>query len=135
MATRLAASTRRTVSALFENTTGGDNTATGQWALLINTTGNDNTANGAFAIFNNTTGVSGNTANGAEALFSNIPACKTRPPVVKPSITIEPLTAYPAATIRLTVLRRFFTTVTAPTTQPSVHPPSFLTRPAARTRR
>src|SRR5262249_15378299 len=56
--------------ALFDNTTGNDNTATGFAALGNNTTGNDNTANGANALLNNTTG-GGNTAIGIGALLNN----------------------------------------------------------------
>ncbi|MCP4088505.1 MAG: hypothetical protein GY746_01760, partial [Gammaproteobacteria bacterium] len=49
---------------------GSDNTANGYEALLSNTKGWDNTANGAQALYSNTTGA-GNTAAGYEALSSN----------------------------------------------------------------
>jgi hypothetical protein len=55
--------------ALFSNTSGTNNTATGYQALFSNT-GFSNTANGYLALNKNTTG-SGNTANGASALFSS----------------------------------------------------------------
>jgi hypothetical protein len=58
------------VSALFHNTSGSDNTASGAFALLNNTTGSENTANGATALSGNTTG-SNNTADGVEALLIN----------------------------------------------------------------
>jgi len=56
--------------ALFHNTIGHDNTASGFQALLNNTVGENNTANGVDALLSNTTG-GGNTANGVNALFSN----------------------------------------------------------------
>ena len=56
--------------ALFNNTTGFDDTALGVWALFNNTTGFNNTATGGTALFKNTTG-SYNTATGRSALFSN----------------------------------------------------------------
>jgi hypothetical protein len=59
--------------ALYSNTTGGQNTATGYQALNSNTTGFDNTANGFEALTFNTTGFS-NTANGDYALQSNTTA-------------------------------------------------------------
>src|SRR5208282_4603508 len=55
---------------LLSNTTGNNNTATGQNALLSNTTGNNNTANGYGALSSNTNGT-GNTANGYNALVNN----------------------------------------------------------------
>jgi hypothetical protein len=55
---------------LFNNTTGNFNTATGQSALFSNTTGFSNTATGDGVLFNNTTG-NLNTAAGESALFSN----------------------------------------------------------------
>jgi hypothetical protein len=55
---------------LASNTTGFDNTATGELALLSNTTGSDNTANGLGALEDNTVGVD-NTANGFVALAVN----------------------------------------------------------------
>jgi len=61
---------RNGLLALFYNTTGGNNTATGADALLSNKTGHDNTATGAGALFYNTSG-DDNTAHGIEALFSN----------------------------------------------------------------
>jgi hypothetical protein len=56
--------------ALFSNTTGGLNTATGDSALFFNTTGNNNTATGDFTLSLNTTG-NNNTATGGDALGSN----------------------------------------------------------------
>jgi len=58
------------VFALFDNTIGGSNTATGFAALGNNNSGNSNTATGANALLNNTTG-SFNTANGVNALLNN----------------------------------------------------------------
>jgi hypothetical protein len=62
--------------ALFHNTSGNYNTATGDGALFHNTIGDDNTAIGWHALFTNNTintvsGAKGNTATGSEALFSN----------------------------------------------------------------
>jgi trimeric autotransporter adhesin len=54
----------------LSNTTGPNNTATGQFALFNNTTGQDNTANGVDALLFNTTG-NNNTANGVSALNHN----------------------------------------------------------------
>jgi hypothetical protein len=51
-------------------TTADGNTATGSGALLNDNTGGNNTANGQDALFRNTTGVN-NTATGKNALFSN----------------------------------------------------------------
>jgi hypothetical protein len=56
--------------ALQSNTTGGGNAASGYLALALSTTGHNNTANGTLALFSNTMGTN-NTANGALALFSN----------------------------------------------------------------
>src|SRR4029453_15405052 len=56
--------------ALFSNTTGSFNTATGQEALLENTSGERNTANGLQVLYSNTTG-NQNTADGAYALYRN----------------------------------------------------------------
>ncbi len=56
--------------ALFSNTTGFSNTATGYNALYSNTTGKNNTATGYNALYSNTTGFS-NTATGYNALYSN----------------------------------------------------------------
>jgi hypothetical protein len=56
--------------ALFNLTTGTDNTATGFGALEHNTTAFDNTATGARALFSNTSGVR-NTATGFGALQNN----------------------------------------------------------------
>ncbi|MGH9805752.1 MAG: tail fiber domain-containing protein, partial [Terriglobia bacterium] len=61
--------------ALFENTTGSYNTASGYSALFFNTVGNDNTASGAGALFNNTTG-DNNTAVGDNALLANTAGSK-----------------------------------------------------------
>jgi hypothetical protein len=58
------------VNALYENTTGSDNTASGFEALQSNTTANDNTASGFSALKFNTTG-SDNTASGVNALYEN----------------------------------------------------------------
>jgi len=58
------------VFALFDNTTGGSNTATGFGALGDNTTGSSNTADGANTLLNNTTGQN-NTATGFQALQNN----------------------------------------------------------------
>ena len=55
---------------LFANTTGYLNTANGDSALLYNTSGFYNVADGANALFSNTTGNS-NTANGTATLYSN----------------------------------------------------------------
>ena len=64
-ATPPATATRpRPYRALFLNTTGNDNTATGYDALLNNTTGSDNTAIGELCALTNTTGIH-NTATGA----------------------------------------------------------------------
>jgi hypothetical protein len=63
--------TRPCNSALYKNTTGGSNTATGAFALQFNTTGLSNTANG-FDALNNNTGGSGNTATGIGALVNNM---------------------------------------------------------------
>ena len=52
--------------ALFSNTTGGLNTASGNGALAFNTTGHSNTASGYVALYANTTG-SYNTALGDSA--------------------------------------------------------------------
>ena len=67
-------------SALFSNTTGSNNTATGLQALKSNTTGGENTATGRIALYNNTTG-NWNTASGSSALFSDTAALATRPAV------------------------------------------------------
>ena len=56
--------------ALFNNTTGNDNTAIGAVALVSNTSGSDNTATGVFTLFANTTG-SLNTGYGVNALANN----------------------------------------------------------------
>jgi Chaperone of endosialidase len=56
--------------ALFTTTTGISNTATGESALFGNTTGDFNTATGDVALFSNTTGGQ-NTAYGDGALFFN----------------------------------------------------------------
>jgi len=57
-------------NALFRNTTGGDNTATGIQALYNNGNGSSNTASGGFALFSNQNG-SFNTASGLNALRNN----------------------------------------------------------------
>lgn len=58
-------------NALYYNTTGNYNTATGSWVLEKNTTGFENAAYGASALQYNTTG-EGNTANGTWTLWNNI---------------------------------------------------------------
>ncbi|MEK7411944.1 MAG: hypothetical protein AAB263_01355, partial [Planctomycetota bacterium] len=57
-------------SALYSNTFGSDNTASGRSALYSNTFGSDNTASGWSALYSNTTG-NGNIAIGPGALYSN----------------------------------------------------------------
>jgi hypothetical protein len=57
-------------SALYDNTTGNENTATGTFALLSNTTGSFNTANGFGALQSNKTGES-NVAMGNISLYNN----------------------------------------------------------------
>lgn len=56
--------------ALFNDTTGSDNTAIGCGALVASTIGIDNTAIGSQALSRNING-SGNTANGYQALYNN----------------------------------------------------------------
>jgi hypothetical protein len=56
--------------ALFNLTSGIDNSGFGFQALSQNTNGNRNTAEGFRALWSNTTG-SDNTANGYQALYSN----------------------------------------------------------------
>jgi uncharacterized coiled-coil protein SlyX len=56
--------------ALFNNTSGSNNTANGYLALAVNATGDRNTATGDGALFSNATG-NNNTANGASALENN----------------------------------------------------------------
>jgi hypothetical protein len=58
------------VLALFSNTLGTANAASGDFALYSNTTGDDNTADGHFALFHNSTGAR-NTATGRGALYGN----------------------------------------------------------------
>src|SRR5205085_2563181 len=58
------------VTALKNNTTGSNNTASGFNALQANTTGEFNVASGYQALFGNTTGIN-NTASGSAALASN----------------------------------------------------------------
>jgi hypothetical protein len=58
------------MNALFSNTTGSENTASGASALRSNTTGNYNTASGVNALYSNTTGYN-NSASGAYALYYN----------------------------------------------------------------
>ena len=55
---------------LFSNTTGSGNYASGLRALYSNTTGSDNYASGHYALYSNTTG-QGNHASGENALHSN----------------------------------------------------------------
>jgi len=61
---------RRGTQALYSNTTGFDNVASGVQALYSNTTGSDNVASGITALDQNTAG-NGNVASGFEALFQN----------------------------------------------------------------
>jgi Chaperone of endosialidase len=56
--------------ALYSNTGGNNNTATGAGSLYSNTIGTSNTASGNHTLYYNTTGFH-NTATGAEAIFSN----------------------------------------------------------------
>jgi hypothetical protein len=56
--------------ALFNDTTGSYNTATGEQTLYLNIAGNYNTGTGYRALYNNTGGK--NTADGFRALFTNI---------------------------------------------------------------
>ena len=58
------------IRALWKNTTGSENTATGYQTLRKNTTGSDNTAMGLQGLFSNTTG-DDNTSLGLQALFYN----------------------------------------------------------------
>jgi hypothetical protein len=58
------------LSALYSNTTGSSNTASGTFSLVSNTSGNDNTANGFGSLWQNTSG-SSNTASGTSALYNN----------------------------------------------------------------
>jgi hypothetical protein len=58
------------LQALYSNTIGGTNTATGWRALYSNTTGISNAATGWRALYLNTTGAN-NTASGLQALYSN----------------------------------------------------------------
>ena len=58
------------LQALYSNTAGGGNTASGANAQYWNTTGNDNTATGAQALLSNTTGFH-NTVTGVSALLGN----------------------------------------------------------------
>jgi hypothetical protein len=57
--------------ALYNNTGGTNNIAIGYRALYSNTCGTDNFASGNFALLNNTIGCN-NIANGHQALFSNV---------------------------------------------------------------
>ena len=56
--------------ALYYNTTGYQNSASGGFSLYSNTTGPANTAAGAYSLYNNTTGYL-NTASGYQALYFN----------------------------------------------------------------
>jgi endosialidase-like protein len=58
------------LDALFSNTSGTENTATGDFALYSNSDGFNNTANGSGALNSNTRGF-GNTATGFQALSNN----------------------------------------------------------------
>jgi len=57
-------------AALFSNTTGANNTASGSGALFSNTTASDNTAIGFGTLYDNFSGAS-NTATGFQALLNN----------------------------------------------------------------
>lgn len=57
-------------AALGSNTTGSENTATGSAALILNTSGSNNTAVGRSALLSNTT-ASSNTAVGYQAAYAN----------------------------------------------------------------
>jgi hypothetical protein len=57
------------MNALYSNTTGVNNTASGYYALSSNQ-GSDNTANGYYALKRNNSGLD-NTADGFEALYGN----------------------------------------------------------------
>jgi hypothetical protein len=57
--------------ALYSNTNGALNTASGAYALYANTSGYDNTANGARTLYSNISGCF-NTANGYFSLLSNL---------------------------------------------------------------
>jgi trimeric autotransporter adhesin len=69
--------------ALFSNTTGIANNASGLNALVNNTTGSFNTANGRQAFVNNTTGLA-NTGIGLNALFSTPQTTSTPPSGTEP---------------------------------------------------
>jgi hypothetical protein len=58
------------MNAMFNNTSGVRNTATGKDAMVANTTGYDNTANGQQSLYSNTTGFQ-NVAYGGGSLRSN----------------------------------------------------------------
>src|SRR5438132_983824 len=62
-------------NALFSNTIGYNNTATGYQALYSNTDAGNNTAAGYNALYNNTTGTN-NTATGESALLNNTTGSK-----------------------------------------------------------
>ena len=75
VAAHLRAATQQAVlhlrtQALYLNTTGNYNTASGFAALYVNTTGSSNSALGMQALYNNTTGTS-NSASGTNALYTN----------------------------------------------------------------
>jgi trimeric autotransporter adhesin len=61
------------VAALFSNTTGANNTASGSGALFLNTTASGNTATGYATLYENSTGAS-NTAIGFQALLNSTTA-------------------------------------------------------------
>ena len=56
--------------ALYKNTTGKKNTASGSWSLNQNTTGTENTGTGSFSLYSNIDGVQ-NTASGNASLKKN----------------------------------------------------------------
>ena len=96
-------------------------------ALYHDTTGDGNTATGREALFSNTTG-DANTATVRQALFSNPPAAATRPTVLTVSRPTAPGTATLPPGFRL-----FFVTPAASATRRSVLTPS-TTQPEAVTR-
>ena len=81
VATPPASTTRRRFDALYSNTTGGSNTATGVEALASNTTGDCNTANG-YSRSIATPPAGYNTAAALLRSLATPPAAKTRPRVI-----------------------------------------------------
>jgi hypothetical protein len=87
---------------------GNENTAIGDGALFNLTSGVNNTAMGFHALFSNTIG--NTTADGVTALFSNTTGLQTQPTVFKRSIATRP-----ASKIQPTVMLRSIPTLPAPT--------------------